>query len=145
MGCCSCSSAAGAGAERRGRAAKLWPAFEEKLKAEGLSEAAVAAFRRNFFVLASGASTLIPESSITPLKSITDFEKLDTKPDPKLLKSTVMLKLNGGLGTGMGLDQAKSLLEVTEGNTFLDLIAMQVKAMRENFETDLAFVLMNSF
>jgi len=56
-----------------------------------------------------------------------------------------MLKLNGGLGTGMGLDKAKSLLEVTGGNTFLDLIAKQVKMMRESFKTDLAFLLMNSF
>ena len=37
-----------------------------------------------------------------------------------------MLKLNGGLGTGMGLEKAKSLLEVTGGLTFLDLIAKQV-------------------
>ena len=26
---------------------------------------------------------------------------------PELLKSTVILKLNGGLGTGMGLDKAR--------------------------------------
>jgi UDP-N-acetylglucosamine pyrophosphorylase len=37
-----------------------------------------------------------------------------------------MLKLNGGLGTGMGLDKAKSLLKVTKEDTFLDLIAKQV-------------------
>jgi len=37
-----------------------------------------------------------------------------------------MLKLNGGLGTSMGLEKAKSLLSVKEGKTFLDLIAQQV-------------------
>ncbi len=37
-----------------------------------------------------------------------------------------MLKLNGGLGTSMGLEKAKSLLPVKEGKTFLDLIAEQV-------------------
>ena len=36
-----------------------------------------------------------------------------------------MCKLNGGLGTSMGLDKAKSLLEVQGGNTFLDIIALQ--------------------
>lgn len=41
-----------------------------------------------------------------------------------------VLKLNGGLGTGMGLDKAKSLLPVTDGNTFLDLIAKQVQPVR---------------
>ena len=39
----------------------------------------------------------------------------------------VVLKLNGGLGTGMGLEKAKSLLPVTGGLSFLDLIAQQVK------------------
>jgi hypothetical protein len=37
-----------------------------------------------------------------------------------------VLKLNGGLGTSMGLEKAKSLLEVKDGKTFLDLIAEQV-------------------
>ena len=43
-----------------------------------------------------------------------------------LLSKTAMLKLNGGLGTSMGLEKAKSLLSVKEGKTFLDLIAQQV-------------------
>jgi hypothetical protein len=45
----------------------------------------------------------------------------------KLLSSTAVLKLNGGLGTSMGLEKAKSLLEVKDGKTFLDLIAEQVR------------------
>jgi len=57
----------------------------------------------------------------------------------------VILKLNGGLGTGMGLDKAKSLLPVTNGNSFLDLIAKQVDSMKKEFKTDLKFMLMNSF
>jgi UDP-N-acetylglucosamine pyrophosphorylase len=96
-------------------------------------------------VLASGKNVMIPESCLDPVESLSNFEDLVIEPDPALLKSTVMLKLNGGLGTGMGLEKAKSLLEVTSGNTFLDLIANQVKTMRESFKTDLAFMLMNSF
>jgi len=54
--------------------------------------------------------------------------------------------LNGGLGTGMGLDKAKSLLPVSEGNSFLDLIAKQVTFMKAKYEgVDLKFMLMNSF
>eukprot|EP00929_Paragymnodinium_shiwhaense_P032242 TRINITY_DN1790_c0_g1_i1.p1 TRINITY_DN1790_c0_g1~~TRINITY_DN1790_c0_g1_i1.p1 ORF type:complete len:848 (-),score=234.97 TRINITY_DN1790_c0_g1_i1:54-2561(-) len=45
----------------------------------------------------------------------------------------------------MGLDKAKSLLNVTDGNTFLDLIAKQIGSMRKSSSTDLAFMLMNSF
>ena len=42
-----------------------------------------------------------------------------------------MLKLNGGLGTSMGMTKAKSLLEVKDGHTFLDVIARQVLHLRE--------------
>ena len=56
-----------------------------------------------------------------------------------------MVKLNGGLGTGMGLERAKSLLTLKDGNTFLDFIAKQVVAMRSQYGVNLAFMLMNSF
>ena len=45
----------------------------------------------------------------------------------ELLKKTAVLKLNGGLGTSMGLEKAKSLLVVKDGLTFLDLIARQAR------------------
>lgn len=45
-----------------------------------------------------------------------------------------MLKLNGGLGTGMGLDFAKSLLKVKGNDTFLDLTAKQVISMRKAYK-----------
>eukprot|EP00854_Cymbomonas_tetramitiformis_P002163 gene2163-2869_t len=43
----------------------------------------------------------------------------------EILAATAVLKLNGGLGTSMGLERAKSLLPVKHGITFLDLIAKQ--------------------
>jgi len=123
-----------------------WPAYEAKMKAEGLNEAAIAAFKYNLGVLLSGASTMIPESDIGPVDSLPELDGLDITPDPSLLKDTVILKLNGGLGTGMGLDRAKSLLTVADGNTFLDLIAQQVDCMKKEYKTpDLRFMLMNSF
>ena len=56
-----------------------------------------------------------------------------------------MIKLNGGLGTSMGMEQAKSLLEVKEGRSFLDIIAGQVLELRKRFGARLPLVLMNSF
>jgi len=56
-----------------------------------------------------------------------------------------VLKLNGGLGTSMGLDKAKSLLVVKGNNTFLDLTAKQVITMRKKFKLGVKFMLMNSF
>lgn len=50
-----------------------------------------------------------------------------------LLSQTAVLKLNGGLGTSMGLEKAKSLLEVKDGKTFLDLIAEQIKYTRKKY------------
>ena len=128
---------------------ELWPEYEAKMKAggkESASDAAISAFKYNFKVLASGASTMIPESQLEPVATLPDLEALDIAIDPALLKETVVLKLNGGLGTGMGLDKAKSLLNVTDGNTFLDLIAKQVDWMKKTYSMpDLKFMLMNSF
>jgi len=121
-----------------------WPAFEAKMKKEGLNEAAINAFKANLKVLTSGADLNIPESLIDPVKSLPSYDSL-TEEDPSLLQATVMLKLNGGLGTGMGLEKAKSLLPLKEKDTFLDFIAKQTLYMREKFGVDLAFILMNSF
>ncbi|CAE8706685.1 unnamed protein product, partial [Polarella glacialis] len=123
----------------------LWPAYQEKMEKEGCNAAAIAAFKYNYGVLVSGADVMIPETRLDPVESLPDYDKLGVTSDPTLLKETVVLKLNGGLGTGMGLDKAKSLLEVSTGNSFLDLIAKQVASMKEEFKTDLNFMLMNSF
>lgn len=123
----------------------MWPKYEEKMKKEDLNESAIAAFKYNYGVLVSGADVMIPESKLDPVDKLPEYEKLKDKPDPRLLRKTLILKLNGGLGTGMGLEKAKSLLTVTEGNSFLDLIAKQVAATKKTFKTDLKFMLMNSF
>jgi len=128
---------------------ELWPAYEAKMKAGGKeseSDAAINAFKYNLKVLTSGASTMIPESALDSVAELPEFDKMDITENPELLKQTVVLKLNGGLGTGMGLDKAKSLLEVTGGNTFLDLIAKQVGFMKDKYKMpDMNFMVMNSF
>jgi UTP--glucose-1-phosphate uridylyltransferase len=60
------------------------------------------------------------------------------------LERAVMLKLNGGLGTSMGLSGPKSLLTIKTDTSFLDVIAAQVLALRERFKARLPLVLMNS-
>jgi len=128
---------------------KLWPLYEAKMKAGGKeseSDAAIKAFQYNFKVLASGASTMMPESTLEAVAPLPELEKLDITPKPELLDATVVLKLNGGLGTGMGLDKAKSLLPVSGDNTFLDLIAKQVEWMKAEFnKPNMNFMVMNSF
>jgi UDP-N-acetylglucosamine pyrophosphorylase len=122
--------------------------LQAKMKAEHLSDAAIAAFAHSFSELVSGSSGTIPESSIHPASSLPDLEeniRSSVNRDPSLLQKTVVLKLNGGLGTSMGLDKAKSLLEVKGGNTFLDLTAKQIITMRKDFKSPVKFMLMNSF
>ncbi|MBN2792093.1 MAG: UTP--glucose-1-phosphate uridylyltransferase [Desulfuromonadales bacterium] len=51
----------------------------------------------------------------------------------------MQVKLNGGLGTGMVLEKAKSLLPVKDGITFLDIIA------RQSLTFGIPLLLMNSF
>lgn len=120
--------------------------FREKMQSAGLSKAAVAAFERSFSLLARNESGLIPESSIAPIEELPNYEQISQGGiDAGLLAKAVMLKLNGGLGTGMGLEKAKSLLPVRDGHTFLDLIAHQVLAARKQTGAKLRFLLMNSF
>ena len=57
----------------------------------------------------------------------------------------VVLKLNGGLGTSMGMTKAKSLLELKDGHSFLDVIVHQVLHMREQHDAAIPLLLMNSF
>jgi len=114
---------------------KLWPAYEEKMRKGGKeseSDAAINAFKYNFAVLVSGVDTMMPEATLDGVEELPDYDKLETKDNSELLKQTVVLKLNGGLGTGMGLDKAKSLLPVSEGNSFFDLIAKQVAFMKKS-------------
>lgn len=123
-------------------------AFEAKMQKEGLSAAAIAAFKHSYAELLSGSSGMIREGEITPVQSVPDLDteiRGKTAFNQTLLQQTVVLKLNGGLGTSMGLDKAKSLLEVKGGNTFLDLTAKQVQSMRKAFGANVNFMLMNSF
>ena len=121
--------------------------LQAKMMAEGIAPSAISAFESTFNSLVSGNTGLIPEDTISPvpdLDNAADFaEKIEI--DTSLLKETVMLKLNGGLGTGMGLDKAKSLLQVKGDDTFLDLTAKQVMQMRKEYGQKVKFMLMNSF
>ena len=115
------------------------------MEAEGISPSAISAFESTFNSLVSGNTGMIPESTIAPAPDLVNSEGFADEADTSLLASTVVLKLNGGLGTGMGLDKAKSLLKVKGNDTFLDLTAKQIIAMRKDFGMKVKFMLMNSF
>lgn len=120
-------------------------AFEIKMRAAGMGDAPVAVFRRNYEALLRNETGMISEASIAPA---TDLPKADTLPAGEgadLLGEVVIVKLNGGLGTGMGLQGPKSLLAVREGVNFLDLMVRQTLSLREKSGTKVRLLLMNSF
>lgn len=63
----------------------------------------------------------------------------------KLLDKLVVLKLNGGLGTTMGCTGPKSVIEVRNGLTFLDLIVIQIENLNAKYGCNVPLLLMNSF
>ena len=121
--------------------------FEQKMRGAGLGQAAIRAFRHNYESLVAGQTGMYPENSIQPISNLPRLETVrqDRAPDACLLAQTAILKLNGGLGTSMGLEKAKSLLVVKDGLTFLDLIARQILFLRHEHGVSLRFLLMNSY
>ena len=111
-------------------------------------EAAIKSFERNYESLSNQETGIIPEESISPvvdLPSLTSIPNQASEFNPELLSQTVVIKLNGGLGTSMGLQKAKSLLPVKEESTFLDIIVNQISYLRDHSGADIKFLLMNSF
>lgn len=117
-------------------------AIEAKMRAEKLPDLAIKAFAYYYNQLIKGETGLISEGQIQPVESLPDLERLEERYQDvgeSALQETVMLKLNGGLGTSMGLQRAKSLLKVKGDWTFLDVIAKQ------SLYLEIPLVLMNSF
>jgi UTP--glucose-1-phosphate uridylyltransferase len=121
---------------------------EIKLREAGAGEGAIATFLDQLRRVRDGERGVLAEREIEPVDTLPDAEAFEHEsPDrvAELLDRTVIIKLNGGLGTSMGLEGPKSLLPVKDGLTFLDIIARQVLALRAPTGARLPLVLMNSF
>ncbi|MDN5727690.1 MAG: UTP--glucose-1-phosphate uridylyltransferase, partial [Propionibacteriales bacterium] len=120
---------------------------QDKMRAAGVGQAAIDVFSHYYGELEGGATGLIGEDTIAPLEdpaSLADAQ-VSAEQGAAALDQTVMIKLNGGLGTSMGMDRAKSLLTVRDGKSFLDLVVDQVRAARTATGARLPLVFMNSF
>ena len=118
----------------------------EKMAAAGVDPLAIDVFAHYFRLLERGETGMIPESTIDPLDmpSIDDVKVADDVAGDAL-RTTAVIKLNGGLGTSMGMERAKSLLCVRRGLSFLDIIARQVLHLRTEHAAPLPLIFMNSF
>ncbi|MBN1446600.1 MAG: UTP--glucose-1-phosphate uridylyltransferase [Bacteroidetes bacterium] len=117
------------------------------MRGAGMHPLAITMFKRNYLQLLSGSTGSISRSQIEPVENVPDAEELSGFADEGMsaLPHAVIIKLNGGLGTSMGLEQAKSLIPVKDGLRFIDVIAQQTLHLRTHFGTHVPLLLMNSF
>lgn len=128
--------------------------FATKMRDHGMSETAIGQFRSLYDVWRGEEdSSWIREADVEPLKGVPSFHDvygtIDHDEAVQAFAKTAFLKLNGGLGTSMGLDCAKSLLPVRRHKAkqmrFIDIILGQVITARTRLDVELPLTLMNSF
>lgn len=118
-----------------------------KMSVAEMSSAVRNSFSRAWRQVASGDAGLMPEEAIASPSHVPALADVAVRhASPTLLDKLCVIKLNGGLGTGMGLEKAKSLITVKDNLTFLDFIARQILHQRKSHGIHgPRFLLMNSF
>lgn len=124
-----------------------------KMRANDMSDVAISSFEHLYRSWEKNDSAWIREDDVEPFADVTCLSDVHNSMDSdfalKALSETAFLKLNGGLGTSMGLSKAKSLLPVRmhkgKNLRFLDVILGQVTATRHNLGVELPLIFMNSF
>ena len=119
-------------------------AAERRMREHGAPAAAIRTFLHHYDALVAGEQGTLPDGDLEPVGHVAALDELGAAPDADALDRTVVVKLNGGLGTSMGLTGAKSLIEAKDGLTFLDVVARQVLALRRRQAARLPLLLMNS-
>ncbi|KAI6970816.1 putative UTP--glucose-1-phosphate, partial [Hortaea werneckii] len=117
----------------------------EKQRFETEMDNFFALFRRYLNDKAKGNE--IDWSRIAPPKpeQVVDYNSLGNTESVDFLSKLAVLKLNGGLGTSMGCVGPKSVIEVREGMSFLDLSVRQIEYLNRTYDVNVPFLLMNSF
>ncbi|KAK9891087.1 hypothetical protein WA026_013410 [Henosepilachna vigintioctopunctata] len=83
-----------------------------------------------------------------PEDAVKDYNTLQTPTTDlahDMLNKLVVVKLNGGLGTSMGCHGPKSVINVRNDLTFLDLTVQQIEHLNKTYKVNVPLVLMNSF
>lgn len=118
-------------------------AFIEKMKGRQMDPIAIDTFADYYRQVVKGEAGLLSDRDISPVSpdDLVDAQELQKhrKKGGEVLDRTIMIKLNGGLGTSMGLTTAKSLLEVKPEKSFLSVILHQAA------HAGVELALMNSF
>lgn len=121
--------------------------FAFKMAADGLPPSLIESFHFYYKQLQEGATGFIYREQAQPVQTLPQAGELGLYQESGLaaLDKLVVIKLNGGLGTSMGMNGPKSLLPVKNGLTFLDIIVRQILALRNRYQVRIPLLLMNSF
>jgi UTP--glucose-1-phosphate uridylyltransferase len=123
--------------------------FALKMEELGMPAIVINLFKCYYAQLLYGAQGKLSEKEILPVREneVMKYETLSEygQAGSEAMHQVVVIKLNGGLGTTMGLERAKSLIPVKDGLSFLEIILLQMRRLREKHRTELPLVLMNSF
>lgn len=124
-------------------------ALVRKMQREGLPEAVIDVFVNFYLRFAGSPESVIPESDIVPVKpdGIEELSGLNryAHEGEKALAGLAVIKLNGGLGTTMGLQKPKSLIRVKNGLSFLDITARRISCESTQLGLPIPLLFMNSF
>lgn len=127
----------------------MFKPFGLKMEEQGMPPIVINVFKCYFSRLLYGAQGKLSEEEIIPLGDgeVPNYEDLAPYADAgrEAMGKAVIIKLNGGLGTSMGLEKAKSLITVKQSMNFLDLILAQVRKLRESHGKIVPLLFMNSF
>lgn len=120
------------------------------METDGIPAAVITNFERLFRQVISGETGVITESDIEPVAELDSFDTIAASSQlvqrgHEALGSLVVVRLNGGLGTTMGLERAKSLLRVKGEMTFNDIIGHQLRFLSRKFATSIPLIHMTSF
>lgn len=107
---------------------------------------AITVFADYWQQLADGAQGTIPEDTIEPLVEVPELAAIEVSDEERreALGKVAVIKLNGGLGTSMGMSGPKSALVARDDQTFLDIIARQLIGLEERYGARPPLVLMNT-
>ena len=115
-----------------------------KMRDAGAHVEAIRAFENAYRRLESGHEAMLPTADLEPASDVPELDALAQADASQALSHVVVIKLNGGLATSMGLQEPKSLVIAREGRSFLDIIVGQVLELRKRLGIALPLILMNS-
>lgn len=124
--------------------------FRQYMETADVPEAAIRAFGDMYRAYRRGEDGLIPWAQISSLAPadivrLEDLKAAELEEGRAALPKVAWIVLNGGLGTSMRMERAKSLVPVRGEDTFLDLLAEHVGLLRTRWGIEFPVLLMNSF